>query len=95
VAVTRGFLAVLAADHTVAQLDLDNSLAAPAVASAILEESVAAAVVVAAELVRPVLTRLAVSARNTPFQALPPTMRVAATGREELRSCSVVAEGRV
>jgi hypothetical protein len=69
--VERGFLAVLAADHTVAQLELDCSPAASAVASAIREESVAAVlVVVAAVLVRPVVAVVpVVSARNTPFQA--------------------------
>jgi uncharacterized membrane protein YdjX (TVP38/TMEM64 family) len=70
--VERGFLAVLAADHTVAQLAVERSPAAAAVASAIREEPVAAVlVVVVAVLVRtavPVPVPV-VSARNTPFQA--------------------------
>ena len=81
-----------AAEHTAALLALDCSLAAVAVATAIMVEEPAAVAVV--EPVRQVvtLTVLAVLAGNTPFQALPPTMLVAATGQVTARLCSVEAE---
>jgi hypothetical protein len=93
----RGLMAVLAADHTVAQLALVCSLAAAAAATAIVAVSVAAVpVVVEAELMRQVVAELvlAVLAGNTPFQALPPTMLVAAMGRDKVRLCKVEEEGR-
>jgi hypothetical protein len=74
-AVEREWLAVLAADHTVAQLELERSPAATAVASAIREEprlavvAVAAAVLVGPVVAVPVTMVTVVSARNTPFQA--------------------------
>jgi hypothetical protein len=71
-ALEREWLAVLAADHTVAQLAVERRTAAAVEASAIREELVAAVLaVVAAELVRPVVAVPVpvVSARNTPFQA--------------------------
>ena len=81
-----------AADHTMALLALDCSLAAAAVATAIMVEEPSAVAVV--EPVRQVVTLTvpAVSAGNTPFQALPPTMLVAATGQVTTRLCSVEAE---
>ncbi len=86
---------VPAAEHGHGQVALDCSLAAPAVATAIMVEMAPAVAVV--EPVRQVVTLTvpAVSAGNTPFQALPPTMRVAATGQVTTRLCSVVAGGRV
>ena len=86
---------VPAAEHGQAQVALDSSLAAVAVATAIMVEQAKAVAVV--EPVRQVVphTVPAVSAGNIPFQALPPTMRVAATGQVTTRLCSVVAEGRV
>ncbi len=86
---------VPAAEHGQAQVAQDCSLAAPAVATAIMVEQAKAVAVV--EPVRQVVryTVLAVSAGNIPFQALPPTMRVAATGQVAAWLCSVVAEGRV
>jgi len=80
--------------HRYLQVALDSSLAAPAVATAIMVEVMLVVAVVEQVGQVVTLTVPAVSAGNTPFQALPPTMRVVAAGQVTARLCSVVAGGR-